>query len=171
MADSLASNQSGLGITSTMTVRSYVDSETQTSPTSSPVRLPRESSELPSFSQSYSDTSTPHRSPHSHAYRSPSLSPKPTPAPSHASVSDLSEERLFEAQVVPAGGNAHDQRTAALGQLLEHVVKLLGRLQAADIATQTRRLAKQNLPGGDVKHVAQANLKDLVRSVLFQRHQ
>ncbi|GAA5846741.1 hypothetical protein JCM3766R1_005050 [Sporobolomyces carnicolor] len=165
VADSLASNQSGLGITSTMTVRSYVDSETQTSPTSSPVRLPRESSELPSFSQSYSDTSTPHRSPHSHAYRSPSLSPKPTPAPSHASVSDLSEERLFEAQVVPAGGNAHDQRTAALGQLLEHVVKLLGRLQAADIATQTRRLAKQNLPGGDVKHVAQANLKDLAHEI------
>jgi hypothetical protein len=92
------------------------------------------------------------------------LSPKPTSARSHTSVSDLSEERLFEAQAVQGGGNVQDQRTAALGQLLDHVVKLFGRVQTADIATQTKRLAKQNLPGGDVKHVAQANLKDLVSS-------
>ncbi|GAA5894579.1 uncharacterized protein JCM6883_002142 [Sporobolomyces salmoneus] len=162
IADSLASNQSGLGISSSRN-RSYVDSETQTSPPPTPIRDTRHP-ELPSFSQSHSDTSTPHRSPHSHPYRSPSLSPKPTSARSHTSVSDLSEERLFEAQVVQSGG-AQDHRTAALGQLLEHVVKLLGRLQSADVATQTKRLAKQNLPGGDVKHVAQANLKDLVNEI------
>ncbi|GAA5964768.1 hypothetical protein JCM3765_002548 [Sporobolomyces pararoseus] len=165
VADSLASGQSGLGIGS-LHNRSFVDSETQTSPTNSPIQAPPLARpEVPSFSQSYSDTSTPQRSPHSHPYRSPSLSPKPTSARSHTSVSDLSEERLFEAQVVQGGGNVQDQRTAALGQLLEHVVKLLGRLQSADIATQTKRLAKQNLPGGDVKHVAQTNLKDLVTEI------
>ncbi|GAA6011457.1 hypothetical protein JCM11491_002793 [Sporobolomyces phaffii] len=161
VTDSLASAQSGLGISASHFAPS-VDSGTQTTPPSSPLHAPRP--DLPSFTQPFSDTSTPHRSPHSHPYRSPSLSPKPTSARSHASVSELSEERLFEAQVVHGAG-VQEQRTAALGQLLEHVAKLLGRLQTADVATQTKRLAKQNLPGGDVKHVAQANLKDLVTEI------
>ena len=45
--------------------------------------------------------------------------------------------------------------------MIEYGVKLLARVQAADIATQEKRLRKQNLPG-DVKHLAQANIKELV---------
>lgn len=53
-------------------------------------------------------------------------------------------------------------RTAVLGTLIEHASKLLARIQSADIRTQENRLKKHNLPG-DVRHVAQANLRDLVR--------
>ncbi|GAA6059166.1 hypothetical protein JCM10212_005511 [Sporobolomyces blumeae] len=140
------------------------DCGTQTSPPASPRANPY--SPLPSVSGPFSTASTPHRSPHSTDYgRSPSLSPKPAASRSHTSVSDVSEERLFEAHSATPGSTPFDQRTAALGQLTEHVVKLLARLQAADVATQSKRLAKQNLPGGDVKHVASANLKDLVHEV------
>lgn len=54
-----------------------------------------------------------------------------------------------------------EMRTAALGQLIEHSSKLLARVQAADIATQEQRLRKQHL-AGDVTHLAQANIRELV---------
>lgn len=63
---------------------------------------------------------------------------------------------------VPTPAATSETRTAALGQLIEHVSKLLLRVQAADIATQEKRLRKQQL-AGDVRFLAQANLKDLVR--------
>ncbi|GAA5864602.1 hypothetical protein JCM1840_002165 [Sporobolomyces johnsonii] len=146
-----------------------VDSSTQTTPPSTPSRptYPH----LPHLSHPYSTTSTPQRSPHSLSLsRSPS--PHPGPAPSQTSVSDLSDDRLLEPNSSPGGsGNGViEQRTLALGQLIEHVAKLLGRLQGADIATQEKRLKKQNLPGGDVKHLAQANLRDLVTDIDSMRN-
>lgn len=60
---------------------------------------------------------------------------------------------------------AIEPRTAALGQLIEYGSKLLARVQAADIATQEKRLRKQNLPG-DVKHLAQAAIRELVSLLL-----
>lgn len=62
----------------------------------------------------------------------------------------------------PAAGGGAEARTASLGHLIDHASKLLGRIQSADIATLEKRLKKQHLPGGDVRHLAQANLKDLV---------
>ena len=67
-----------------------------------------------------------------------------------------------------AGDLLHaDARTASLGALIDHTSKLLGRIQSADIVTLEKRLKKQNLPG-DVRHLAQANLKDLVSLIPFQ---
>lgn len=63
-------------------------------------------------------------------------------------------------QIYSSSG-AHDSRTAVLAKLIEHTSKLLARIQAADIVSQEKRLKKQNLPGG-VRHLAQANLKDVV---------
>lgn len=62
--------------------------------------------------------------------------------------------------LVVAGGP--DQRSAALSKLMEHVTKIIGRLQSADIASQEKRLKKQRLAGGDVRHLAEANLKEVV---------
>ncbi|BGP05611.1 hypothetical protein JCM10049v2_001417 [Rhodotorula toruloides] len=70
---------------------------------------------------------------------------------------------------VPTPAATSETRTAALGQLIEHVSKLLLRVQAADIATQEKRLRKQQL-AGDVRFLAQANLKDLVNDVDSVRH-
>ncbi|GAA5924011.1 uncharacterized protein JCM15063_005524 [Sporobolomyces koalae] len=167
--DSLASAHSGLGLPLGLrdTADGYrrrpylpsVDSGTQTSPLASLAV-----GAAPLLAEEFSLTSTPHRSPRTYPRQSFAASPKDHSAASNASVSEISDERLFEAHVV-SGTTAHEQRTAALGQLIEHVVKLLTRLQTADIATQSKRLAKQNLPGGDVKHVAQANMKELVNEI------
>lgn len=62
--------------------------------------------------------------------------------------------------VTPRG--VSESRTAQLSVLIEYTGKLLMRIQSADIASQEKRLKKQNLPG-NVRHLAQANLKDLVR--------
>ena len=84
----------------------------------------------------------------------------------HASHDSIASPASSSA-VHPAGGGGAalrantETRTAALAQLIEYGVKLLARVQAADIATQEKRLRKQNLPG-DVKHLAQANIKELV---------
>jgi hypothetical protein len=69
-------------------------------------------------------------------------------------------------QSTPAG--AIEQRSAALGKLIEYTTKILMRLQAADIASQEKRLKKQKLPG-DVRHLAQANLKE-VASFFMNTH-
>ncbi|GAA5977073.1 hypothetical protein JCM11641_001292 [Rhodosporidiobolus odoratus] len=140
-----------------------VDSGTQTTPPATPAQ--------PSSHLHRSETAgTPHRGLSFASSRS--SSPHPGPAPSSTSISEVSEDRSFELQASPGGSGAPtslqtqvEQRTAALGQLIEHVSKLLSRVQAADIATQEKRLKKQNLPGGDVKHLAQANLRDLVNDI------
>lgn len=77
------------------------------------------------------------------------------------SASPSSQHSLLHAPA-SATVTTSETRTAALGQLIEHVSKLLVRVQAADIATQEKRLRKQQL-AGDVRFLAQANLKDLVR--------
>ncbi|GAA5962160.1 hypothetical protein JCM21900_006988 [Sporobolomyces salmonicolor] len=146
-----------------------VDSSTQTTPPSTPPQPAH--SHLPHLSHPYSTISTPQRSPHSLTFsRSPS--PQPGPAPSQTSVSDLSDDRLLEATSSPGGSGLGtiEQRTLALSQLIEYVAKLLGRIQGADIATQEKRLKKQNLPGGDVKHLAQANLRDLIAEIDSMRN-
>lgn len=55
-----------------------------------------------------------------------------------------------------------EQRTAALASLIAHTSKILSRLKTADIVSQEKRLMKQKLPGG-VRHLALANLKEVVR--------
>lgn len=52
-------------------------------------------------------------------------------------------------------------RTAALGTLMDHVVKLVTRLKGADIISLELRLKRQNLPG-DVSHLAKTTLRDIV---------
>lgn len=122
-----------------------VESATQTSP--HPISI---------FDNYHPTTSTPKRaSPHGF---DESISR------SAASTADLSErERTLLDFGLPAG--SHDLRTAVLGTLIEHTTKLFARIQGADIATQEKRLKKQNLLG-DVRFLAQANLKDLVCTFL-----
>ncbi|GAA5896120.1 hypothetical protein JCM6882_008494 [Rhodosporidiobolus microsporus] len=152
-----------------------VDSGTQTTPPATPVQLPR---------LYHPSTSTPSRN--SAASLSRDHSPRTGPtASSRSIISELSDDRSFELSASPggaapsasSGGGAPasphqpsvEQRTAVLGQLIDHVVKLLSRVQAADIATQEKRLKKQNL-AGEVRHVAQANLRDLNTDIDAVRH-
>lgn len=83
---------------------------------------------------------------------------------STTSASELSE-RDKDFSIPGATSMATESRTAALGALIEYTSKLLFRIQSADIASQENRLKKQNLPG-NVSHLAQANLRDLVSLVL-----
>ncbi|BGP18912.1 hypothetical protein JCM10213v2_006992 [Rhodosporidiobolus nylandii] len=140
-----------------------VDSSTQTTPPATPIQLPA----------LRHPPHTPHHGFPSSLSRSPS--PRPGPAPS-TTTSELSEDRSFELTASPGGTTVPstsaaqvEQRTAALGQLIDHVAKLLARVQTADIATQEKRLKKQNLPG-DVRHLAQANLRDLTNDIDGVRH-
>ena len=90
----------------------------------------------------------------------------PLPSVSHsaASVSDISDrERALLDFGLPAG--SFDLRTASLGALIEHIVKLLGRIQSADISSQEKRWKKQHI-SGDVKFLIGSNVKDLVRRAL-----
>ncbi|KAK4704848.1 hypothetical protein P7C70_g1369, partial [Phenoliferia sp. Uapishka_3] len=130
-----------------------VDSSTQTSPPATPtIRVPSNSSS-------------------GIRIRSPSPTGFDTPPASASEVSGASSdggggERSLSTEFglgfgLNVGGDA---RTAALGALIEHAGKLLGRIQSADVATLEKRLKKQNLPG-DVRHLAQANLKDLVNDI------
>ncbi|KAI5478992.1 hypothetical protein MNV49_004396 [Pseudohyphozyma bogoriensis] len=125
-----------------------VDHSTQTSPrAASPIPIPHHSTPrrhiIPrSVSPGASDIATPPRS-----------------------TSDLSEgERdraMIEFGLLPG---TYDARTAVLGVLVEHAAKLLARIQSADIVTQENRLKKQHL-SGDVRHLAQANLRDVVSDI------
>ncbi|GAA6039647.1 hypothetical protein JCM8097_002234 [Rhodosporidiobolus ruineniae] len=183
-APSLASDPGRLGISSSRRPRASfspererpalvtVDSGTQTSPPTTPAQVPR---------VEHSQASTPDRS----STFSHSPSPRGAPARSHTSLSELSDERSYDpssssprsgptslhpsAAAAAATAAQVEQRTAALGQLIEHVAKLLARVQGADIATQEKRLMKQHL-SGDVKHIAQANLRDLVTDIEAVRH-
>ena len=124
-----------------------VESGTQTSPR--PLSLPPFSPE----------TSTPIRS-------GPQRHNPPLPSVSHsaASVSDISDrERALLDFGLPAG--SFDLRTAALGALIEHIAKLLGRIQSADISSQEKRWKKQHI-SGDVKFLIGSNVKDLVRQYI-----
>lgn len=89
-----------------------------------------------------------------------SHSPQPDFTRSHTSTSELSDGDRYLDLGFAAG--QLESRTAVLGTLIEHTAKLLARIQSADIITQEKRLKKQNLPG-DVRHLAQANIKELVR--------
>lgn len=89
-----------------------------------------------------------------------SHSPQPDLSRSNTSLSELSDGDKYLDPTFPLAG-PHDARTAVLAKLIEHAAKLLARIQAADIASQEKRLKKQNL-SGDVRHLAQANLKDVV---------
>ncbi|GAA6020142.1 hypothetical protein JCM10207_006273 [Rhodosporidiobolus poonsookiae] len=132
---------------------------------------PSYSPERPTVTVDSSTQTTPPATPHSRA-----SSPRAGPAPSQTSISDFSDDRLADLSASPGGSGSglggsssphqlvYEQRTAALAQLIEHVAKLLARVQAADIASQEKRLKKQNLPG-DVRHVAQANLRDLATDI------
>lgn len=129
-----------------------VDASTQTSRPSSPAS-PRSRR-----------STTPHR--HAAPDSLPQTPIAATDGHRHASHDSIASPASASA-VHPAGGGgaavrtSTETRTAALAQLIEYGVKLLTRIQAADIATQEKRLRKQNLPG-DVKHLAQANIKELV---------
>lgn len=89
----------------------------------------------------------------------------------HRSLRELTASPISSAGAPSSSGPsgpsraAIEPRTAALGQLIEYGSKLLARVQAADIATQEKRLRKQNLPG-DVKHLAQAAIRELVSLLL-----
>ncbi|GAA5914167.1 hypothetical protein JCM8208_003925 [Rhodotorula glutinis] len=98
--------------------------------------------------------------------RSPHLSRSPSPrlGPAPSSSSSVHSTETPVQPPVERPSSRAEQRTAALGQLIEHAAKLLGRVQGADIATQEKRLRKQNLPG-DVRHLAHANLRDLVNEI------
>ncbi|KPV77247.1 uncharacterized protein RHOBADRAFT_42461 [Rhodotorula graminis WP1] len=98
--------------------------------------------------------------------RSPRLSRSPSPrlGPAPSSSSSVHSAETPAQPPVERPSSRAEQRTAALGQLIEHAAKLLGRVQGADIATQEKRLRKQNLPG-DVRHLAHANLRDLVNEI------
>ncbi|GAA5835416.1 hypothetical protein JCM11251_005229 [Rhodosporidiobolus azoricus] len=150
-----------------------VDSGTQTTPPATPTQLPR---------LCHPATSTPSRN--SAASLSRDHSPRRQPASSAHSLSEFSDDRSFEPSTSPGGAapsatssNAPpsplhptvEQRTAVLAQLIEHVAKLLSRVQASDIATQEKRLRKQNL-AGEVRHVASANLRDLNKDIDAVRH-
>ena len=110
---------------------------------------------IPPFSP---ETSTPIRS-------VPQRHNPPLPSVSHsaASVSDISDrERALLDFGLPAG--SFDLRTAALGALIEHIGKLLGRIQSADISSQEKRWKKQHI-SGDVKFLIGSNVKDLVSAL------
>ncbi|GAA5871260.1 hypothetical protein JCM8547_007236 [Rhodosporidiobolus lusitaniae] len=145
-----------------------VDSSTQTIPPATPAQPPR---------LFHPSASTPERASLSSFSRSPS--PSRAAARSSTSVSEHYYDR--DLSTSPGGGSSGagephpsvstgaEQRTAALAQLIEHAAKLLSRVQSADIATQEKRLKKQNLPG-DVRHLAQANLRDLATDIEAVRH-
>ncbi|BGP45608.1 hypothetical protein JCM10450v2_001427 [Rhodotorula kratochvilovae] len=130
--------------------RERADAATQTTPPATPRPL------LPRVREPSPTPSTPAASDVSR-----SASPRPAPS-SSSSVSVHSQDAASTAAA--AAAQRAEQRTAALAQLIEHAAKLLGRVQGADIATQEKRLRKQNLPG-DVRHLAQANLRDLVHDI------
>ncbi|BGP29659.1 hypothetical protein JCM10296v2_001398 [Rhodotorula toruloides] len=127
-----------------------VDATTQTTPPATPPRprtpLPRTEVDIHSSSTAFSD-------PQAQLLRDISASPS-------------SQHSSLHAPIPPA---TSEIRTAALGQLIDHVSKLLVRVQAADIATQEKRLRKQQL-AGDVRFLAHANLKDLVNDIDSVRH-
>ena len=131
-----------------------VDSGTQTSPRA----------RSPSFGpQSHAMTSTPTQRNNSTRSFSPNkMFSEATLSTSATTTSDLSADHSL--------GDANssefslETRTAALSALIDHTSKLLGRVQGADVATQERRLRKQNLPG-DVRRVAQANLHAVVSDI------
>lgn len=87
-----------------------------------------------------------------------------TSPPSTSEHSEGDREKAIQDFGLPPG--SMDARTAVLGTLIEHTNKLLIRVQSADIGSQEKRLKKHNLPG-DVRHLAQANLKDLVGRFSF----
>lgn len=66
------------------------------------------------------------------------------------------------------GASGRSIRPETLHKLVEYNLRLLQRIHAASIVTQEKRLRKQNL-SGDVKHVALANLKEIVRRPYFLR--
>ncbi|GJN88164.1 hypothetical protein Rhopal_001129-T1 [Rhodotorula paludigena] len=140
------------------------DASTQTTPPATPrpppvVREPADPAEF-GTPRSHSARSGTGGSPASFA-RSSVASP---PADSETSSSLEQQQQLG----VSAAARQLEQRTAALGQLIEHVARLLVRVQAADVASQEKRLRKQNLPG-DVRYTAQANLRDLVSDIELVR--
>ncbi|ORY90773.1 hypothetical protein BCR35DRAFT_349697 [Leucosporidium creatinivorum] len=96
-----------------------------------------------------------------------SHSPQPDITRSNTSTSELSDpDRYLDLGFAPG---QVDSRTAVLGTLIEHTSKILARIQSADITTQEKRFKKQNLPG-DVRHLAQANLKDVLSDIEGLRH-
>lgn len=127
-----------------------VDSGTQTSP---PPRSP------PGFSpHPHTVSSTPRQLGNStRSLSPPRMFSEATLSTSATTTSDLSADHC-------SAEFSLETRTAALSALIEHTSKLLGRVQAADVASQERRLRKQNLPG-DVRHVAQANLQAVVGDI------
>ncbi|KAK4049371.1 hypothetical protein OIV83_004103 [Microbotryomycetes sp. JL201] len=157
---SVASAPSGMGLSSPQkrprTDSSYdtgtktVDSATQTSP----VMASRRPS-IPSMSTPKQTTSV------------RSASPRPEATRSHTSLSELSDQDRFMNDVTSSGNP--DSRTISLNKLLQHASKLLSRIQSSDIASQEKRLKKQHL-SGDVGHLAQTNLKDIIVDVENLRH-
>ncbi|KAM0751739.1 hypothetical protein T439DRAFT_379835 [Meredithblackwellia eburnea MCA 4105] len=140
-----------------------VDSATQTSPPPATPTNPRFGSRLR------------HDSPRGRGYGglgvgARGISPSggfETPPPSDLSVSEGDSQYGLgiAASASAAGLGAEGHRTTqALGSLIEHAAKLLVRVQSADVVTLEKRLKKQNLPG-DVRHLAQANLKELVNDI------
>lgn len=79
--------------------------------------------------------------------------------------SDLASEFERSESVPQSQTSAQDgqraNRTAALGTLMEHVVRLVTRLKSADITSLEQRLKRQNLPG-DVSHLAKTTMRDIV---------
>ncbi|BGP22437.1 hypothetical protein Rt10032_c07g3101 [Rhodotorula toruloides] len=127
-----------------------VDATTQTIPPATP---PRSGSPLPPPENDVDPSTSAFSDPQAQLLRDISASPASRHSSLHA----------------PTPAAASETRTAALGQLIEHVSKLLARVLAADIATQEKRLRKQQL-AGDVRFLAQANLKDLLTDIDSVRH-
>lgn len=79
--------------------------------------------------------------------------------------SDLASEFERSESVPQSHSSAPDaqrgNRTAALGTLMEHVVRMVTKLKGADIISLEQRLKRQNLPG-DVSHLAKTTLRDIV---------
>ncbi|KAM0792904.1 hypothetical protein ACM66B_002665 [Microbotryomycetes sp. NB124-2] len=96
-----------------------------------------------------------------------SASPRPGALRSHTSLSELSDPDRFMDDVTSFGNP--ESRTISLGKLMQYASKLLGRIHSSDIASQEKRLKKQHL-SGDVGHLAQTNLKDIVADVENLRH-
>lgn len=121
-----------------------VNSSTQTSP--------------PPRSNFFSSTSHP-----TVADRSRSIQKSNTSHRASSTTSNLSEREktIPDFDISSPPGASIETRSAALGKLIEYTTKILVRLQSSDIVSQEKRLKKQKLLG-DVRHLAHANLKEVV---------
>lgn len=140
------------------------------SPTKRGLRIHQESSSTLNSSSKKRDVAV-QTADLSHDHHEPSTSAKHSNRPQYTQYtssimsSDLASEFERSESMPQSHSSGPDyqrgNRTAALGTLMEHVVRLVTRLKGADITSLEQRLKRQNLPG-DVSHLAKTTLRDIV---------